>query len=430
MKVLLISIFHPELLRGGAQQVCYELFTALKSRPGIEPVLLCAVDPSVGAPYKSGASITGFDGRDNEFLYLSRDYDYLWHKASNSALVQSFAEFLELVQPDVVHFHHFLLLGIDFLTLTRRVLPDARIVFTFHEFLSICDAHGHMLRNFDGSLCTRASPIRCHQCFPERPPEHYFVRDMWFKRHLSVVDAFTVPSRFMIERYVSWGIDPDRIHHVTNGQPDYSRGRAPEHKRAKRNRFGFFGQLVDNKGVWLLLKAVEQLRAEGFKDFAVEINGDNLQLASEQRRVEIEAFLAREKELPVGERIVVFNGSYTVDQLAQRMARVDWCIVPSVWWEAFGLVISEAWMFKRPVIGSNVGGPGERISHERDGLLFDVADASSLAHAIRRACTEKGLWERLVKGIRPPATEDVMVKGFLSVYRSRDRAGRSRLAAG
>jgi glycosyltransferase involved in cell wall biosynthesis len=180
MKVLLISIFHPELVRGGAQQVCYELFKGLKSRAGIEPVLLAAVDPSFKALYKSGAQITGFDGRDGEFLYLSRDYDYLWHKVSSHALARSFAEFLELVQPDVVHFHHFLLLGIDLLTLTRRVLPNARIVFTFHEFLSICDAHGHMLRPFDNSLCTLASPVRCHQCFPERPPEHYFVREMWF----------------------------------------------------------------------------------------------------------------------------------------------------------------------------------------------------------------------------------------------------------
>jgi glycosyltransferase involved in cell wall biosynthesis len=98
------------------------------------------------------------------------------------------------------------------------------------------------------------------------------------------------------------------------------------------------------------------------------------------------------------------------------MSRVDWCIVPSVWWEIFGLVISEAWMFKRPVIASNVGGPAERISHDKDGLLFDVADASSLAQTIRRACTEEGLWARLVNGIVAPPTEDAMVNSFLKIY--------------
>ena len=416
MKVLLIGVHHPELVRGGAQQICYELFKGLKARDGVEPVLLAAIDPTFSSLYKSGARITGFDGREGEFLFLSRDYDYTWHKVSNHELLESFAEFLDLVKPDVVHFHHFMLLGLDLFSLTRRVLPKARIIFTFHEFMSICAADGQMVRTFDRSLCMRASPVRCHQCFPERGPEEFFVREMWFKRHLAVVDAFTTPSRFMIERYVSWGIDSEKIHHVTNGQPDYSRGAVTIDKRVKRNRFGFFGQLVDNKGVWLLLQAVRQLRAEGFGDFVVEINGDNLRFASEARRTEIEAFQNSEAELPFHDRNVVFNGSYDVDQLPRRMARVDWCIVPSVWWEIFGLVISEAWMFKRPVIASNVGGPAERITHDKDGLLFDVADAASLALTIRRACTEKGLWDRLVKGITPPATQDVMVNGFMELY--------------
>jgi glycosyltransferase involved in cell wall biosynthesis len=417
MKILLISVYHPELVRGGAQQICYELFKGLKSRDGINPVLLAAVDPSFKAFYKTGAQITGFDGRDSEFLFLSRDYDFVWHKTASSALVRSFAEFLELVQPDVIHFHHFLLLGIDMLTLARRVLPNVRIIVTFHEFISICDANGHMLRPFDNSLCTRASPVRCHQCFPDRQPESFFVREMWFKKHLSVVDAFTVPSRFMIQHYASWGLDPSKIRHVANGQPDYANAQVLLDQRETRNRFGFFGQFVDNKGIWLLLQAVEKLRSEGFKDFTVELNGGNLQYASEPRRAEFEAFLSKESELPMGERNVTLNGSYSVDQLAQRMARVDWCIVPSVWWESFGLVISEAWMFKRPVIASNVGGPRERISHEKNGLLFDVADASALAQTIRRACTEKGLWERLVEGITNPDTEKMMVDNFLSVYR-------------
>jgi glycosyltransferase involved in cell wall biosynthesis len=146
-----------------------------------------------------------------------------------------------------------------------------------------------------------------------------------------------------------------------------------------------------------------------------------LKYASQSCREEFEAFFLAEEDMPIGDRIVVFNGSYSVDQLQRRMARVDWCIVPSVWWEIFGLVISEAWMFKRPVIASNVGGPGERITHGKDGLLFNVADASSLAQAIRRACSEEGLWQRLVDGITPPPTARCMADGYLSIYQKRAR---------
>jgi glycosyltransferase involved in cell wall biosynthesis len=417
MKVLLVSLFHPEIVRGGAQQVCYELFEALKDVKGVEPMLLGAIDPSFPALYKSGARITGFDGRPGEFLFLSRDYDYWWHKTGDVSVREAFAEFLQLVRPDVVHFHHFLLLGLDLLTLTRRVLPEARIVFTFHEFLAICAADGQMVRTTDHSLCDRASSVRCHQCFPERRPEEFFMRELWVKRHLQAVDIFTTPSKFMIEQFVTWGLDQASIVHVPNGQDNYAKA-FEEPQRAKRNRIGFFGQLVDNKGVQVLLEAVDLLRDEGFEDFTVEINGDNLRYASPARREAVEDYMSQLEQLPSHERRVRFNGAYHVKQLGERMARVDWCVAPSVWWESFGLVISEAWMFGRPVIVSNVGGPAERVTHEVDGLTFPVGDARSLAEALKRACTEEGLWERLSAAIKPPAGRAEMAKNFLKVYRN------------
>jgi glycosyltransferase involved in cell wall biosynthesis len=420
MKVLYISVFHPELHRGGAQQVAYELFLAMKSQPEVEPYFLASTDPAQKAFYKPGARITGFDGRANEFLFLPDGYDHWWHKVSNPALLERFAEFLRTLQPDVVHFHHFMLLGLDLLTLTRQVLPQAKIVLTFHEFLAICAADGQMVRRLDGTLCDRASPARCHQCFPERGPEQFFMRDLWTRRHLDAVDAFTVPSRFMLDVYRGWGIAPDRLHHVPNGQPDYSKGDLRLGERAKRNRFGFFGQFVDNKGIWVLLQAVSLLRASGFTDFTVDINGDNLRHASEARRQEFEAFRTAEEARPAEQQNVIFRGAYHVDQIGSRMALVDWCVVPSTWWEIFGLVISEAWMFRRPVIASNVGGPAERIRHGVDGLLFERADPRSLAATLRRAASTPALWKTLHTGIRAPISGEEMARLTRSVY---DRLG-------
>jgi glycosyltransferase involved in cell wall biosynthesis len=416
-RVLLISLFHPELVRGGAQQVCYELFQGLNQETGIEAVLLASIDNSYPALYKIGARITGFDGRPNEFLYLSADYDYVWHKSSSRLHLEMFAEFLTTVQPDVVHFHHFLTLGIDLLTLTRRVLPSCRIVFTFHEFLSICQADGHMIRRTDKSLCTHASPVRCHQCFPDRSPEQFLMRRMWFMRHLAAADAFTCPSRFMIEPYVTWGLPREKIFHVTNGQHNHGRDEPPPPIPAGlKRRFGFFGQFVDVKGVVIILRAVQLLRAEGASGFSVDLNGDNLRYASAAIRQEIEAFLADEALLPADQRIVRMNGSYEVSQLRSRMARVDWCIVPSIWWEIFGLVISEAWMFGKPVICSNVGGMKERIADDVFGLHFEMGDPQALARVMLRAMSEEGLWERLHAALPTPPERETMVQGYLRVY--------------
>lgn len=417
LRVLLISVHHPELVRGGAQQVCYELFEGLKADPDFDPVLLAAIDDSDPALYRTGARITGFDGRPDEYLFLGRDYDHFWHKTTNPLLTESFAEFLTLTRPDVVHFHHFLNLGVDLLTLTRRVLPECRIVFTFHEFLSICNAYGQMVRTTDNSLCAQASAVRCHQCFPEHAPETFFVRKQWFSEHLRAVDVFTVPSRFMIKTYADWGIARERIRHVSNGQRNYSAGTIAEDPREHRNRFGFFGQLVDGKGVAVLLRAAGLLRAQGFTDFVVEVNGDNLRYATEAGRAEFEGFRAAETERPVEQRNIVFSGAYQVDRLPRLMSRIDWVVVPSVWWEVFGLVISEAWMFRRPVIASDVGGMAERVAHEVGGLLFPMGDARALAATMHRACTEPGLWDRLVAGLPQPPTRETMVTAFADVYR-------------
>jgi len=331
-------------------------------------------------------------------------------------LVEAFISLLRALRPDVVHFHHFLSIGLDLIGTVRRVLPDCRIVLTFHEFTAICAADGHMVRLTDRSLCDRASPLRCHQCLPERPAEDFMVRKLWLDHHLAQVDHFTCPSRFMIEHYVNWGIARERISWVTNGQRSRVIRPILPPPGGPRDRFGFFGLLHDDKGVQVLLRAVSLLREAGFTSFRVEINGGGIEHASTPVRREIEAFQKAEQDLPPAERLVSFNGAYSLDQIQSRMARVDWTIVPSVWWEIFGLVISEAWMFGRPVICSNVGGMAERVTHEENGLHFEMGDAAALAATIKRAATEQGLWERLHAALPEPPSRAEMADGYLALY--------------
>jgi glycosyltransferase involved in cell wall biosynthesis len=415
-KVLLISLGHPELVLGGSPVVCEELFEEYRTRDDVVVSMLAAVDRDAGDVYQPKAGITGFDGRDGMYLLHQTDHDSWLHRNNEPALVEQFIELLRLLEPDVVHFHHFMAIGLDLIGVVRRTLPSCRVLLTFHEFVAICAADGHMVRRTDRSLCDRASPIRCHQCLPERQPDDFIARRMWFDHYLRQVDHFTCPSHFMIERYASWGIPRERISHVTNGQRSRLLRPILPPPPGPRNRFGFFGLLHDDKGVYVLLRAVTLLREAGFTDFSVDINGGGIQHATAAVRREIETFQQAESQLPPGKRIVVFNGPYSLDQIQSRMARVDWTIVPSVWWEIFGLVISEAWMFGRPVICSNVGGMAERVTHEVDGLHFEMGDPASLAAAIRRASTEDGLWERLHAAVPEPPSRAAMADGYLALY--------------
>ena len=225
---------------------------------------------------------------------------------------------------------------------------------------------------------------------------------------------------------------------MTNGQRDYAaagNGPAPPGTKARDdardrfNRFGFFGQIVDAKGVQIILRAVDLLRAEGFTDFAVEINGGNMNYASPEVRSEIETFMETERARPAGDRLVWFNGSYETRDLRARMARIDWCIVPSVWWEAFALAISEAWMFGKPVICSNVGAMADRVRDEIDGLHFERSDPAALARAIKRAATEPGLRQPLAGALPAPPSRADMIDGFRRIYRARDAAAAAGTAA-
>lgn len=74
-------------------------------------------------------------------------------------------------------------------------------------------------------------------------------------------------------------------------------------------------------------------------------------------------------------------------------------------------------MFRRPVICSNVGGPAERVDDDVFGLHFQIGDPQALAFVIRRACTEKNLWDRLVSAMPKVPSRGEMLSGYRDVYK-------------
>ena len=92
-------------------------------------------------------------------------------------------------------------------------------------------------------------------------------------------------------------------------------------------------------------------------------------------------------------------GKYRPPDVAQLMRDIDWVVVPSIWWENSPLVIQEAFLNRRPVICSNIGGMAEKVTDGVNGLHFRVGDPQSLAQAIRRAVETPGLWDEVCAGI-------------------------------
>ena len=111
------------------------------------------------------------------------------------------------------------------------------------------------------------------------------------------------------------------------------------------------------------------------------------------------------------------NGAYARDQLVERMASVDWVIVPSTWWEIFGLVVSEAWMFGRPVVASAIAGLEERVVPKKNGFTFLPRDSRSLAELMLKLAGNEQQWIATNRSIEQPWTDEEMLDAHLSLWR-------------
>ena len=403
-RILYIAHNHPSVRPGGAEAYALELYEAMKSSPDFEPLFLAKGGPPMAntQPPRDGALLSRVNADPNQyFLYThGKDYDWLHNTSRDKdACTGAFADFLRAYRPDIVHFQHTLFLGYDFIRQVKTTLPRARILYTLHEYLPICHRHGQMLRTNNEELCMEATPRRCAECFPDIAPAAFFLRERFVKSHFALVDQFIAPSQFLLERYVDWGIPREKILFEEYGRHPHAPAPETSGDRA-RNRIGFFGQFTFYKGPHVLLRAIQILSDEAARirrgnraDLHAWLHGANLDLQTGSYQNEFKALAeANRANLSLA-------GKYQVGDVPRLMANVDWVVVPSLWWENSPLVIQEAFMNRRPVICSDIGGMAEKVAHEKNGLHFRAGDPRSLADTLRRATTEPGLWERLRGGI-------------------------------
>jgi glycosyltransferase involved in cell wall biosynthesis len=377
-----------------------DLYEGMRASDAFEPLLIARA----GLPFSPtdnlhDAPLAMVNRDPNQYVLYTDfgDFDYFYGRlaATKSVLWDHFRRFLLAQRPDLVHFQHTAYLGYDIVRVTRNALPDTPIVYSLHEYMPICHRDGVMVRATDGSVCKLESPRRCHECFPGITPQTFYMRKRFIQANLSLVDRFVAMSDYVKERYVQFGLPESKIVVEPQGcvEPEIT---ADEIERRQggagrvRNRFAYFGQLNPYKGADVLLRAMDLL-GEDF-DGHLWLYGANLdkQSLDWQRRF---GDLATERPT------VTFAGNYERSDIAKLMARVDWVVVPSNWWETGPLVVWEAFQHGRPVICSDIGGQSEKVSDGVNGLHFRRGDPSDLARALEAAAETPGLWEKLRAGI-------------------------------
>jgi glycosyltransferase involved in cell wall biosynthesis len=384
-RILVMAHAHPDFSLGGGELAAYQLFKAYREQPDVEEAwFLGRADRGRGA---SGAITLR---RPNEYLWEQAVHDWHLMKAVHQdSLTTWFADLIRGLKPTVVHTHHYAHLGLEYLRVIKQVDPSIRIVMTLHEYMAICSNNGQMVKAGSSKLCSRESFDECSKCFPSKTPEDFWLRKQYFQRHFEFVDQFIAPSEFLRQRYIDWGLDPEQIVVIENGQADEAPlPPRPLKEGETRNRFAFFGQINPFKGLDVVLEALTEMPKAERKNIVLEVHGANLEHQPQEFQDRIEKLRAP----LIKQGVVQWVGPYQPDELRARMAAVDWVVVPSIWWENSPMVIQEAMVHGRPLLVSDIGGMREKV---KDGVTgFHVPARSVLG------------WTRILRETSVKQTEE------------------------
>lgn len=160
---------------------------------------------------------------------------------------------------------------------------------------------------------------------------------------------------------------------VPNGV-DLAAARPDHHSPGSPLEILFVGRAEARKGLPVLLRAFEALRGAGVPA-RLTVAG-----AAES---DVEPLLLEREGVTIAGRV-------REEEKWRLLGRADVLCAPSLGGESFGMVLTEAFASRTPVIASDIAGYRDVVRHGRDGLLVPAADASALGEALRELAQDPG----------------------------------------
>lgn len=195
-----------------------------------------------------------------------------------------------------------------------------------------------------------------------------------------VVDAIAPVSHTIAKRNIEKVFLPkEKIKVIYNGVV-LDRFPNPERPARELVRIVYAGQMISEKGVLTLLKAHEILQKRGQLRHEILLAGKGVQ-ESELKEYATAANLKN----------VQFLGH--IDSIPAFFGDADVVVVPSMWFEAFGLVLAESMACGAACVVSDSGALPEIVSDA--GLVFKAGDESDLADKLQRLIEDPGLRQQL-----------------------------------
>jgi glycosyltransferase involved in cell wall biosynthesis len=293
--------------------------------------------------------------------FFSGIYSFSSHKAMRALLA---------AHPlDTMNVHNlFPLISPSVLDACRRA--GVPVVMTLHNYRLSCPHGIHMI---DGHVCERCRGGREYWCLLRNcegsVPKSlgYAVRSLAaraLRLYADNITIYIVFTQFHRNRLVSEGIASDRIAVIPNMA-------VPEHTEASHplgDYVAFAGRVSPEKGIATLLHAARKCL-----DIPFRIAG------SYERMTRLVT------EAPEN---VVFLGHLAGNELKEFYRCARMLVMPSVWFETFGMSLVEAMVWRKPTVVSRIGALTEIVDEWVTGLATEPGNAEELSDTIRY------LWDR------------------------------------
>lgn len=340
----------------------------------------------------------------------------------NGAAARAARGVLRRERPQVVHVHN------TFPLISPAIYHAARaegvpVVQTLHNYRLLC-ANALFFR--DGHVCEdclhKTIPVdgAVHACYRNSRAASSVVVAMLAVHHLvgtwaHMIDVFIALSDFARDKYIEGGLPAEKIIVKPNFiEPD------PGPREAGEGYALFVGRLSPEKGLGTLLAAWERLgRSIPLKVVGTGPLAGEVQSAA-QRLTGVE-----------------WLGGQPRDHVLSLMKRAEFLVIPSLWYEAFGVVIAEAYGVGLPVIASNLGSMASLIRPGRTGLHFRPGDPEDLATEVEWAIAHPAEMAEMGRAARrayemwytADRNYEMLLHAYeLAIDRAASRRGRSALA--
>ncbi|OGI23062.1 MAG: hypothetical protein A2287_00240 [Candidatus Melainabacteria bacterium RIFOXYA12_FULL_32_12] len=204
-----------------------------------------------------------------------------------------------------------------------------------------------------------------------------------YKAYVNNVDRFIAPSNFLRRTMIKSGIPENKITHI----PIYIDPYKYNPEFISQSYLVYFGRLSREKGIPLLLEAMEKL-----KHYKLLIAGDGPQ----------REYLEQIKENRNLDN-VTFLGKLQGEQLSRVIRNCRLVIIPSTWFDNSPNVILESFALGKPVLAANIGGIPEYVDENIDGMLYKHNDVQELKEKIDFLMRHQSLCEEMGRAARKKA---------------------------